>query len=73
VVLTGASFVPVWTGLSDRALWQTPDFNQPRIEFRVKTRTGPDGLPHVVTKTNFWRSDALQDIVEWFDIVNHFG
>ncbi|HEY1187073.1 MAG TPA: hypothetical protein VGE74_05415, partial [Gemmata sp.] len=65
-----ASFLPVWTGLSDDVFFYNPGTGPYQPPF--KTRLGPDGLPHVIAKTNFWRSDARQDLLAWFDILEHF-
>ena len=70
VVLTGASFLPVWTGLSDSVYFYNTGTGPYKPQF--ETRPGPDGRPYIVTKTSFWRSDALQDLVAWFDILEHF-
>lgn len=65
-----ASFLPVWTGLSDGVYFYNPGTGPYKPQF--ETRAGPDGRPYIITKTYFWRSDALQDLVAWFDILEHF-
>lgn len=71
VLFIAVTFTPMWTGLTDRVVFEDC-FSQPCRPPQFKTRPGPDGLPHVIGKTTFWRSDALHDLVEWFDILEHF-
>jgi hypothetical protein len=59
-----ASLLPVWTGLGGKCFYN-PGTGPYEPPFKMRGH-------REVTKTNFWSSDAFDDLVAWFDILKHF-